>query len=76
MGIGELFEFEKTGRIDDEPCHTASKAQYRSLKKGEKILETDEYLDDIGWVLTKCAGRLAPDPLYTCHRQYRRKLER
>lgn len=46
---------------------------YRQLKKGEKILETDEVLEDKkGWRKTLCAGELAPDPQFTSHRMYRR----
>lgn len=46
---------------------------YRQLRKGEKILETDEVLvDKKGWRKTICAGGLAPDPQYISHRMYRR----
>lgn len=46
---------------------------YRSLKKGEQILETDEVLcDGKGWRKTTCAGSFAPDPRFTSHRKYRR----
>lgn len=47
---------------------------YRPLSMGETILATDEYLDDDGWRATTCAGGKAPDPQYTCHRQYRRRV--
>lgn len=45
---------------------------YRQLKEGEVIRETDEVLDDKGWRKTICAGGLAPNPLFTSHRWYRR----
>jgi len=46
---------------------------YRQLKKGEVIKDTDEFLEDKkGWRKTICAGGLAPDPSYTSHRMYRR----
>lgn len=49
---------------------------YRLLEKGETIRYTDEYLSDMrGWIETKCSGDEAPDPAYTSHRQYRRRLE-
>ena len=51
---------------------------YRMLEKGEVIRETDECLyDNKGWRRTNCAGSIAPDPLFTSHRWYRRlKTER
>ena len=46
---------------------------YRSLKEGELIKETDEVLDDKnGWRKTICAGGLAPNTSFTSHRMYRR----
>jgi len=60
--------------LPEQDCTCEVEVEYRRLKKGEKILKTDEYLDDDRWVLTTCAGDLAPDPQYTCHREYRRRL--
>jgi hypothetical protein len=46
---------------------------YRQLKKGEVIKDTDEFLEDKkGWRKTICGGGLAPDPQFTSHRMYRR----
>jgi hypothetical protein len=46
---------------------------YRALKKGEVIMDTDEVLHDKkGWKKTICVGGLAPDPQFTSHRMYRR----
>ena len=46
---------------------------YRSLKEGELIKETDEVLDDKnGWRKTRCPGGLAPNTSFTSHRMYRR----
>lgn len=56
-------------------AHGGKTAKYRSLKKDEIIISTDEYLDEDGWRLTTCVGSLAPDPQYTCHRQYRRRVD-
>lgn len=55
---------------------TTEKA-YRRLKKGEIVLETDEYYDDAkkAWVPpTGSVGGEAPDPAYTAHRQFRRAI--
>jgi len=53
---------------------------YRQLKKGEIIEKDDEVLCEskIGWVTTieSCVGTLAPDPQYTAHRIYRRRIVR
>ena len=50
--------------------------KYRYLIKGELIEHGDEILDDEkGWINTiSCVGMHAPDPAYTSHRQYRRRL--
>jgi len=46
---------------------------YRKLKKGEIIRETDEFLEDgKGWRKAICVGTPAPDPQFTSHRWYRR----
>lgn len=51
---------------------------YRQLKKGEVIQKDDEVLCEskIGWVTTieSCIGTLVPDPNYSSHRLYRRKI--
>lgn len=51
---------------------------YRQLKKGEVIQKDDEVLCEskIGWVTTieSCIGTLVPDPNYSAHRLYRRKI--
>lgn len=51
---------------------------YRQLKKGEIIEKDDEVLCEskIGWVTTieSCVGTLVPDPQYTAHRIYRRRI--
>lgn len=49
---------------------------YRLLKEGEIVLQTDEILDDHGnWVPpTNSVGKAAPNPLYTSHRQFRRHV--
>ena len=48
---------------------------YRGLEMGEIVRATDEYLDDRnGWGPTRCFGHAAPDPSYTSHRQYRRRV--
>ena len=51
--------------------------RYRLLDEGETIRSTDECLTDahLGWRVDggRCAGKLAPSPLYTSHRVYRRK---
>ena len=53
---------------------------YRQLKKGEIIEKDDEVLCEskIGWVTTieSCIGTLVPDPRYTSHRIYRRRIAR
>ena len=48
---------------------------YRMLDEGETIRDTDEFLDDSDvWRKTICAGEKAPNPAYTSHRQYRRRV--
>jgi hypothetical protein len=49
---------------------------YRPLKEGEIVSSTDEILDDHGnWIPPKnSVGQPAPDPGYTSHRQFRRRL--
>lgn len=50
---------------------------YRLLKKGEIVLATDEYYDDAKkeWVVPQGSiGSPAPDPRYTSHRLFRRKI--
>ncbi|QFT31825.1 hypothetical protein FIV00_15135 [Labrenzia sp. THAF82] len=49
-------------------------SRYRRLEEGEIIRATDECLTDDEWQEDggQCAGKKAPDPLYTSHRQYRR----
>ena len=52
-------------------------SQYRRLEKDEVILPTDECYDDDkkAWLPpTYSIGGLAPDPNYTAHRQFRRKI--
>lgn len=55
--------------------------KWRMLEKGEEIKDgdwvdvaADGWRDDPKWRLTKCAGDVAPDPMYASHRQYRRVL--
>jgi len=51
--------------------------QYRRLEMGEIVLATDEIYDDITreWVEPEWSvGKPAPDPDYTSHRQFRRKI--
>lgn len=46
---------------------------YRQLKKGEVIRDTDEFLEDKkGWRTTILSGGVAPDPKFASHRTYRR----
>lgn len=48
---------------------------YRQLKKDEIILPLDEIQNDDGsWSNTTSAGDKAPDPQYTAHRQFRRRV--
>ena len=50
-------------------------SRYRMLAKDETILPGDEVLTDshLGWrPVEHTLGQLAPDPLYTAHRMYRR----
>ena len=51
---------------------------YRQLKKGEIIEKDDEVLCERkdGWKTTneRCVGTLVPDPQYTAHRIYRRRI--
>jgi len=51
---------------------------YRQLKKGEIIQKDDEVLCEskLGWLPTieKCIGTQAPDPQYSAHRIYRRRI--
>jgi len=50
--------------------------KYRRLEMGEIIDDDDECYRDGGvWTKTICAGRPAPDPNYTSHRLYRRKIK-
>lgn len=50
--------------------------KYRRLKEGETILATDHVQVKDGWRLAEFAiGQPAPDPMYTSHRVYRRKIE-
>jgi hypothetical protein len=49
--------------------------QYRRLEKGEIIRITDDcQKDDGSWLPAVCVGQPAPDPNYTSHRVYRRKV--
>lgn len=50
---------------------------YRLLKKGEIVLETDQYYDDDKgqWVAPLSSiGYPAPDPMFTSHRVFRRAV--
>lgn len=50
---------------------------YRLLKKGEIVLETDQYYDDDKgqWVAPlSSVGYPAPDPMFTSHRVFRRAV--
>jgi hypothetical protein len=51
---------------------------YRQLKKDEIIQKDDEVLCEskIGWVTTidSCVGSRVPDPQYSAHRIYRRRI--
>jgi hypothetical protein len=49
---------------------------HRLLREGEIVQHGDEVLDDNGqWRLVEHSiGRAAPDPSYTAHCQYRRRL--
>ena len=48
---------------------------YRRLKTGEEILPGDELeQDDHTWKAANCIGDHAPDPQFTSHRQYRRRV--
>lgn len=61
----------------EEGAQNGSEKHYRRLKKGEIVLETDEYYDDAkkAWVSpTGSVGGGAPDPAYTAHRQFRRAI--
>lgn len=58
------------------PFAEALGSAYRILTEGETIRESDEFLDDGGvWRKTTCAGQEAPNPAYTSHRQYRRRVD-
>jgi hypothetical protein len=47
--------------------------RYRQLQEGEVIQQGDEVLCDKEWEPAGCTvGGLAPSPLYTSHRRYRR----
>lgn len=50
---------------------------YRLLQEGEIVKETDEILNDKGrWVRPRnSVGHKAPDPRYTSHRQFRRRIK-
>jgi len=51
--------------------------QFRRLKMGEIVLATDEIYDDHKreWVEPEWSiGKPAPDPAYTSHRQFRRRI--
>jgi len=51
------------------------KTEYRLLRKGEIIKETDEFLDELKiWRKSNCAGQSAPAPEYSNHCIYRRKI--
>lgn len=48
---------------------------YRRLEEGEVIRWGDEVQNDDGsWRIAVGIGRTAPDPDYTSHRTYRRKV--
>ncbi len=53
---------------------------YRQLKKSEIIEKDDEVLCEskTGWVTTieNCIGTQVPDPQYSAHRIYRRRIIR
>lgn len=52
--------------------------KWRRLEEGEIVLATDEIYDDAkdAWVPpTNSIGHKAPSPLYTSHRQFRRKID-
>lgn len=52
-------------------------SRYRPLEMGEIILDSDEVQrEDGSWDRTRVAGTQAPDPAYTSHRTYRRRLDR
>ncbi len=51
MGIGELYEFEKTGRIEPEPTYLVDLAQYKSVTSNEQVvaqLTQDWATDEVG----------------------------
>jgi hypothetical protein len=52
------------------------KTEYRLLAEGEEIKPGDEFLGDDGnWKKTeRCVGEKTPNPVYTSHRQYRRRI--
>ena len=53
---------------------------YRMLREGEIILPTDEFMVEDTAPITwrkphpDVIGKPAPDPMYTSHRKYRRRL--
>lgn len=51
--------------------------RYRPLKEGEIIRATDDVQEDDGTWRTgcRCAGQPAPNPNYTSHRVYRRRIK-
>lgn len=63
-----------------EPKHNEREAmEYRRLTEGETILATDEIYNDGShqWQPVKhSVGQPAPDPKYTSHRQFRRRIGR
>jgi hypothetical protein len=58
-------------------CGQKLARKYRRLEEGEIVLATDEIYDDHvrQWVEPNWSvGKPAPDPAYTSHRQFRRKI--
>jgi hypothetical protein len=66
-----------TNTIKTTTREIQSVRQFRRLEMGEIVLATDEIYDDHKreWVESEWSvGKPAPDPAYTSHRQFRRKI--
>jgi hypothetical protein len=69
----ELIENEI---MDNKETKKEDWVNYRQLKKGEIIEKGDEVLIEsgIGWVPTNSWGLRVPDPQYSAHRIFRRRI--
>lgn len=77
--IEQQMDIEESRNLTRNPAEAgfagAPGSAFRLLSEGEIIQENDEFLDDSGtWRKTICAGESAPNPVFTSHRQYRRRI--